>query len=443
MDAPPDPSPRMADRLRSAEHRAIAVAALLALLVLAGGFALLRPAATGNAPAANAVTAAKAPPPVEPVLLRDVAPETAREINAAVPFAAVANPPAPPFRLDPAAAGFNRAVDCLAAAGYYEAGDDAEGQRSVLQVVLNRVRHPAFPKSVCGVVFQGAERVTGCQFTFTCDGALRRVPSAAAWSRAREVARQALTGSVYGKVGLATHYHTDWVVPYWSASLVKLTAVKTHLFFRWPSSWGGPGALRGGYAGAEPGIARLAFVSPVHAAGVSEAELAALATAQAVPAPGAPFNLAATGIQKILFQSDEAFLVLLKPGAAPDALPVAARGLCGERASCTVRAWRDPARAPAQLPVSESQRSAMAFSYRRDTAASFDKPLWNCGDYPRANPRECMKQAVSMERVAAAATGGTLTRVEPEDEPPPRTVTAEPATPVVAETQTARRRPGS
>src|SRR3546814_17214212 len=87
-----------------------------------------------------------------------------------------------------------------------------------LPIVLNRVRHPAFPKTVCGVVFQGSERSTGCQFTFTCDGALTRRFSDAAWDRARDIAKAALTGHVAKAVGYATHYHTDWVVPYWSRS---------------------------------------------------------------------------------------------------------------------------------------------------------------------------------------------------------------------------------
>lgn len=435
--------PAPGDWLRSAEHRALAAAGLLLLLVLVGGFAFLSPdAPRAIGEAATRPGAAPAPPPVEPVVLKEVAPETAREINAAIPFASVPNPPAPPFRLDPASPGFARALDCLAAAGWYEAGDDAEGQRSVVQVVLNRVRHPAFPKSVCGVVFQGSERSTGCQFTFTCDGALRRVPSAAAWGRARDVARQALTGSVYRKVGVATHYHTDWVVPYWSESLLKLTAVRTHLFFRWPGSWGSRAALTGRHIGAEPGIGKLAFLSPVHAAG-SDGNALAL---DAVPAgPDAPFALARSGFRQILFQSDTAFLVVLKPGISADSLPDSARWLCGTRDECSVRAWKDAASAPVQLPVSEAARTAMAFSYRRDRAQGFDKPLWNCGEYRRANLRECMKQAVSIERIAAAAA---LTRPaapvvadaapalapHPGGDAPP---------PAIAEANAGRRRPGS
>jgi hypothetical protein len=81
-----------------------------------------------------------------------------------------------------------RARTCLAQTAWYEAGQDRAGQQAVVQVVLNRVRHPAYPKTICGVVFQGSERRTGCQFTFTCDGSLARVPSAAAWKDALAVA---------------------------------------------------------------------------------------------------------------------------------------------------------------------------------------------------------------------------------------------------------------
>ncbi|MBK6297661.1 MAG: cell wall hydrolase [Sphingomonadales bacterium] len=126
---------------------------------------------------------------------------------------------------------FERARDCLASAAWYEAGDDSAGQRSVMQVVLNRLMHPAFPKTVCRVVFQGEDRTTGCQFTFTCDGALaRRSPSEKAWKRAQAIAELALSGTVDSSVGLATHYHTDWVVPNWSGSLDKIARVGSHLF---------------------------------------------------------------------------------------------------------------------------------------------------------------------------------------------------------------------
>src|SRR5690606_1744739 len=111
-------------------------------------------------------------------------------------------------------------LDCLTAAVYYEArSESGDGQRAVAQVVLNRVRHPAFPRSICGVVFQGRERRTGCQFSFTCDGSMNRSREPGAWERARQVAEAALTGYVYAPVGLATHFHTTAIHPWWASSM--------------------------------------------------------------------------------------------------------------------------------------------------------------------------------------------------------------------------------
>jgi spore germination cell wall hydrolase CwlJ-like protein len=198
-----------------------------------------------------------APPQPEPLQFREIAPQDAVAINAAVPVSTLPNPAARPFSVAFATpADRLRAVECLTAAVYYEAAvESTEGQRAVAQVVLNRVRHPAYPRTVCGVVFQGSERSTGCQFTFTCDGALRRTPSAAGWARARRVAEEALAGKVYAPVGWATHYHTNWVVPYWSSSLVKLANVGSHIFFRWEGGWGKPAAFRFGHNPVEPQIA--------------------------------------------------------------------------------------------------------------------------------------------------------------------------------------------
>jgi spore germination cell wall hydrolase CwlJ-like protein len=85
--------------------------------------------------------------------------------------------------------------------------------------VLNRMRHPGYPASICGVVYQGADRTTGCQFTFTCDGSLLRTPLASLWARSRKIAEDALSGRVYAPIGHATHYHADYVLPYWADSL--------------------------------------------------------------------------------------------------------------------------------------------------------------------------------------------------------------------------------
>jgi spore germination cell wall hydrolase CwlJ-like protein len=146
-----------------------------------------------------------------------------------------------------------RAEQCLTMAIYYEAATEPDdGQRAVAQVVLNRVAHPAYPDTVCGVVFQGSERATGCQFTFTCDGSLARRPMTYWWDRARQTARAALAGFVYAPVGLATNYHTTYVHPTWADSLLPVTTIGAHRFYRLPGAAGMAAAFRVAYLGGEP-----------------------------------------------------------------------------------------------------------------------------------------------------------------------------------------------
>lgn len=162
--------------------------------------------------------------------------------------------PAAPFTMSGASAQDRaRALQCLTAAIYYEAGSESEaGQRGVAQVILNRARHPAFPATVCGVIYQGSERRSGCQFSYACDGAMARVPSRAGWARAMGVAGDMLAGRVEGSVGLATHYHTFAVTPAWNRRLVMTTAIGAHFFHRWSGYWGTPAAFSQRYAGGEP-----------------------------------------------------------------------------------------------------------------------------------------------------------------------------------------------
>ena len=146
-----------------------------------------------------------------------------------------------------------RALECLTAAVYYEAASEPDqGQRAVAQVVLNRVAHPSYPGTVCGVVYQGSERSTGCQFSFTCDGSLAREPSKFFWSRARAVAASALSGFVEPSVGLATHYHTNALHPYWAPSLHFLTTIGAHRFYSLMGRAGDSGTFRFAYVGGEP-----------------------------------------------------------------------------------------------------------------------------------------------------------------------------------------------
>ena len=322
-------------------------------------------------------------PAVEPVALVDLLPEDARAFNDTVPFSTAPNPAARPFRFAGDDASLNRATDCLAAAVLYEAGDDAIGERAVAQVVLNRLRHPAFPKSVCGVVFEGSERSTGCQFTFTCDGALARRPSQDGWKRAEQIASAALHGAVYKPVGQSTHYHTDWVVPYWQSSLDKVAAVHTHLFFRWTGWWGTPAAFNRTPSGNEPAEPKLAAWSDAHRLGLAmDGASASLDDAASLIEPTPPPPVAS---------DTSSFLVTLPHGAAPETFPALAAHACGARLYCKYSAWADAAKTPKALPLSAGDIAAMTFSYLRDRSADYDKALWNCQQVKRVDPSQCMK----------------------------------------------------
>ncbi|HEX8573865.1 MAG TPA: cell wall hydrolase [Allosphingosinicella sp.] len=200
-------------------------------------------------------SSAQAPIQAEPMVLREVDASEALKINAEIPFSAEPNPRADSLVFRAASPGDQmRSLQCLAEAIYYEARSESEdGQRAVAQVVLNRVRHPAYPGSVCGVVYQGPLRAGGgCQFTFTCDGSLVFSPSGPGWDRARRLAAEALAGYVYAPVGLATNYHTHQVLPDWAFRLAKASVIGNHIFYRMPGAWGGSAAFSQAYRGREP-----------------------------------------------------------------------------------------------------------------------------------------------------------------------------------------------
>jgi hypothetical protein len=200
-------------------------------------------------PPTNSVTVAL------PNLVRPLTPEQAVEQNLERPFDMVPDTPAQKFQLSAGGDNRGRAVECLTQAVYYEAASEGpEGQRAVAQVVLNRMRHPGFPSTVCGVVYQGSQLPTGCQFTFTCDGSLARTPIPSVWAQARQIASQALDGRVDAAVGHATHYHADYVVPYWADSLLKQVQIGHHIFYRLKGTLGAGTAFSQHYGGLEPNL---------------------------------------------------------------------------------------------------------------------------------------------------------------------------------------------
>ena len=178
--------------------------------------------------------------------------EEAQRLNAYLPMAADVGPAATPFVLKASKAERDRALLCLTQAVYYEAAlEPPEGQEAVAQTVINRVRNPNFPKSICGVVYQGSSQITGCQFSFTCDGSRARPPIEPFWTRAKGVAERALDGYVMPGTGLSTHYHADYVFPRWGPTLVKIRQFGAQIFYRFPGPAGQPSSFRERYRGGE------------------------------------------------------------------------------------------------------------------------------------------------------------------------------------------------
>jgi len=185
--------------------------------------------------------------------------ESAQARNANIPVVAGALAEIGGFtEISPKSAQYGTALRCLTQAIYYEAANEPElGKRAVAQVVLNRLRHPAYPNSVCGVVYEGANARV-CQFSFTCDGSLLRPPMARQWQDSHRVAQAALAGRVLPEVGSATHYHADYVVPRWAFTLGKLEKIGAHIFYRFPGRAGSVAVFSDRWSGSE-GIPALDF----------------------------------------------------------------------------------------------------------------------------------------------------------------------------------------
>lgn len=314
-----------------------------------------------------------------------------RELNAAIPFFSGKIEPAPAYRFRGSASDLTNARDCLALAAMAEAGPSDPGQRAVMQVVLNRVRHPAFAKSVCGVVFEGAERQTGCQFTFTCDGSLSRQYAATSWEAARQRADQALKGYVFRSVGNATHYHTDWVFPWWSPKLQKLAQVETHLFLRWPGYWGSLASWHKRPRASEPSFAEL-----MARFGSAQASAEALATTSPVQAEMPPLPAdtpKVTGGEVVMrLPSGKANFVTVIPSAGAESALAMARKLCPQFGTCRVMGWSDRSLIPASLPLPSASRAGLQFSYSRDPSGE-EIALYNCETYVGQAREKCIPRA--------------------------------------------------
>ncbi|HEX6866776.1 MAG TPA: cell wall hydrolase [Caulobacteraceae bacterium] len=241
-----------------------AVGLILAAAYLGGSLARAGQGAT--APAADQLL-----PAAQPAAATSV-PQTIRTQGARsgeLLKASLAGPAARPFR-----SGAQSDLDCLTQAIYYEArGEGPAGQAAVAQVVLNRVRHPSFPKSVCAVVFQG------CQFSFHCNGAMNGRREMGAWNRAQRIATRALSGAVVANVGNATHFHTVNVSPNWGPSLLRVGQVGLHIFYRFSGRNGRPGAFMAEAEAteapaSEPGLYEYARLTPADGVFLTSAAVA-------------------------------------------------------------------------------------------------------------------------------------------------------------------------
>lgn len=135
----------------------------------------------------------------------------------------------------PASADTPAELKCLATAIYFEArGEPEEGQLAVAQVVLNRVKNPAYPDTICGVVYQNKTKRNRCQFSFACDGRADRITDNGAWTRAEELAKKSVeeqSEAFLEEVGSATHYHATYVRPRWAGRMKQTDKIGRQIFY--------------------------------------------------------------------------------------------------------------------------------------------------------------------------------------------------------------------
>src|SRR5262245_1009189 len=179
-------------------------------------------------------------PPDEAVVSKEAEPRGGETIAAKGEVTGVdRRPMTPAERLKLDAAARAKAEKCLSNAIYFEArGETVRGQIAVAQVVLTGVFAGKYPATVCGVVYQNANRHRACQFTFACDGIPDVVKEPDAMERAKKIAADTLDGKLWlPDVGKATHYHAYWVRPGWVREMTKLHKLGVHTFYR-PRAWG-------------------------------------------------------------------------------------------------------------------------------------------------------------------------------------------------------------
>jgi spore germination cell wall hydrolase CwlJ-like protein len=136
----------------------------------------------------------------------------------------------------PKSAHSRKEMKCLADAIYFEARGEPElGRIAVAQVVLNRLKNPTYPSTICGVVYQNKSKRNRCQFSFACDGIPERITNKPAWAEAEALAKRVMADdkTLYIKdVGASTHYHATYVRPRWARRMAKKDKIGRHIFYQ-------------------------------------------------------------------------------------------------------------------------------------------------------------------------------------------------------------------
>jgi N-acetylmuramoyl-L-alanine amidase len=124
------------------------------------------------------------------------------------------------------------AEHCLALTLYWEAKSEGpDGMLAVASVVLNRVAHPQFPDTVCGVVKQGGE-TPPCQFSWWCDGRSDRPTEARAWATATRIAERALRSAPSDLTSGALFFHNTSIDTPWMRKRERTVQIGRHIFYR-------------------------------------------------------------------------------------------------------------------------------------------------------------------------------------------------------------------
>lgn len=184
----------------------------------AEAMAAATPAATANTPFLPVSPPAPIAQPAETV--------TPVPATAAAPIAAPAPVSAPKSvsRVAASTSTTDAELNCLARVVLYEAGAESRaGQIAVAQVVMNRVRSPRFPNTICGVIYQRG------QFS-----AIRSYspPRNARWTRALALAREVRDGNAAPVVGRALYFHAARVSPAFARNQTRVARIGGHIFYR-------------------------------------------------------------------------------------------------------------------------------------------------------------------------------------------------------------------